>query len=93
MIADLEMLKDLAKDTEKVLYENTDDVGSKIPYIEGNIYVHNTPDNIIEEGWIRNTLQQWYPNLNIFVQHVDKAYSAKFVRVNEIDGSLETIGI
>jgi hypothetical protein len=87
------MLKDLAEDTDNVTYYNPDSIGGAIPRITGNIYIHNvnaTGEEIPDEGWIKNTLQDWYPNLNVFVSKVTPAYSAQFIQVSEIDGS-ETI--
>lgn len=84
-ISDTQMLEDLAKNTDFVTYLNPDEFGNKIPRITGDIYIHNTDE--IEEGWIRNVLQAWYPDLNVFVQNVKKAYSAQFIQVDENDGS------
>jgi hypothetical protein len=51
----------------------------------------NGENNAINESYIKNTLiNQYYPNLHIFVNNVKKAYSAKFIK---IDGdNYEVIG-
>ena len=84
-ISTTSLLEDLANNTEFVTYLNPDEIGNEIPRISGDIYIHNTDE--IEEGWIRNVLQVWYPNLNVFVQNVKKAYSAQFIQVDENDGT------
>lgn len=93
IIDSFDMFKDLAQDTANVTYYNPDSIGGEIPRITGNVFINNinaTGDDIPDEGWIKNTLQQWYPNLNVFVTKVVPAYSAQFIQVSEIDGS-ETI--
>ena len=53
----------------------------KNPIISGIVYINNGTgsSNAIEESYIRNTLQQMYPNLTMFFNNVTKAYSAEFV--------------
>ena len=88
-ITSLELLIKIAEDTNNQYY-STDESNNTIPRITGNIYVNNSV--AIDESYIKNTLlTQWYPDLNIFVSEVNKAYSAKFVRVED-DDSLTTIG-
>ena len=67
------------------------DCYNEIPNITGNIYVNNS--TAIDESWIKNTfLTEYYPELKIFVKEVNKAYSAKFVKINDNDGSMEIVG-
>ena len=87
-ITNLEILKKLALDAK---YTSTAQTNNEIPIISGNIYVNNS--EAIDESWIKNTLiTQYYPDLKIFVNEVNKAYSAKFVKINDNDGSMEVIG-
>lgn len=81
-------------------YTSTAQTNNEIPDIAGNIYIDN--EEPIDESWIKNTLLKApnpkknelgaYPNLNIFVKNVTKAYSAKFIKINDTDGSHEIIG-
>lgn len=89
-----EMLQRLA--TEKLIdgytekYTNTDETNNAIPRISGNIYINNVNEEI-NEGFIKNTLlTTWYPDLNIHFNKVKKAYSAKFVTMND-DGVSYTV--
>ena len=84
-LTNTQMLEDLAENTEFVTYLNPDETGNEIPRITGSIYIDNADE--IDEGWIRNTLQAWYPELTVFVTNVKKAYSAQFIQVNDADGS------
>ena len=88
-ITSLELLEKIAEDPYSQ-YISTDETNNQIPRITGNIYVNNVES--INESYIKNTvLTQWYPNLNIFVTNVEKAYGAKFVRIED-DDSLTVIG-
>lgn len=88
-ITSLDLLVQIAEDINNQYY-STDETNNEIPRITGNIYVNN--DTAIDESYIKNTfLDQWYPDLNIFVAEVNKAYSAKFVRIED-DDSLTVIG-
>lgn len=74
----LTMLVDLATD---IKYKGTDTSKANLPVITGNIYIDN--DTNINESYIKNTvLDMYYPNLNIFVAKVNKAYSAKFIKID-----------
>lgn len=87
-IQDIEMFKTLATKTQ---YKSTAQTNNEIPNITGNIYVNNS--TAIDESWIKNTfLTEYYPDLKIFVNQVNKAYSAKFVKINDNDGSMEVVG-
>lgn len=59
--------------------------GTKVPNITGIIYINNATQ--IDEGYIRNTLQEAYPGLKFFFADVNPAYSAKFVLVDEETGA------
>lgn len=63
-----------------------------MPEITGYIYIEN--NDIIDEGYIRNTLQSndYYPNLNFFFTNVKQGYSGIFVQIDE-DGKKNVIGI
>ena len=71
------LFEDLAENTEFVEYHSPDETGNEVPRITGDVFINN--DTEIDEGWIRNTLQAWYPELRIFVKTVKKAYSAQFI--------------
>ena len=85
-ISDLQMLADLALDNK---YKGTDSAKANMPIITGDIYIDN--EELINESYIKNTIiDQYYPDLHIFVKNVRKAYSAKFIK---IDGdNYEVIG-
>ena len=88
LITSLEMLEKIAADSH---YTNCDDVNNAIPEITGSIYINN--DEAIDESYLKNTfLTTLYPNLNIFVKNITKAYSAKFVKTED-DGSLTVVGV
>lgn len=77
-IADLNMLIDLAEDAK---YKGTDSGKPNMPIITGDIYIDN--DELINESYIKNTIiDQYYPDLHIFVKNVRKAYSAKFIKID-----------
>ena len=88
LITSLEMLEKIAADSH---YTNCDDINNVIPEITGNIYINN--EEAIDESYLKNTfLTTLYPNLNIFVKNITKAYSAKFVKTED-DGSLTVVGV
>lgn len=67
----------------------TDITATKSADIGGIIYFDNT--YTVDEEYIRNTLQNAYPDLKIFFKTVTKAYSAKFVYKNAETGALEYV--
>lgn len=79
-ISDLQMLIDLAEDSK---YKGTNSANTNIPVLTGDIYVDNSVEDIINESDIKNIIiDQYYPNLHIFVTNVRKAYSAKFIKID-----------
>lgn len=78
-------------DTVTEKYTNTDETNNAIPRISGNIYINNVNGDI-NEGDIKNILlTQWYPEMNVFFNGVKKAYSAKFVTMNDDGISYTTV--
>ena len=61
---------------------------STLPYLTGNIYVNNSPSDLISEAELKNKYKDlYYPDLNIFVAHAAESYVAKFVEV--LDSGVE----
>ena len=82
----LELIQDLY---EYDNFVNPDDFNNEVPRLTGDIYINNAEE--IDEGFIRNTLLEYYPNVNFHFAKVKKAYSAKFILM-ESDGTYEVIG-
>lgn len=82
------MLKDYVEKYSSI-FKGT---ATAMPEITGYIYIENS--DIIDEGYIRNTLQSnnYYPNLNFFFKNVKPGYSGTFVQIDE-DGKKNIIGI
>lgn len=70
-------------------FKNTDDFNNEVPEITGDVYINNVDE--IDEGFIRNTLLEYYPGINFHFSNVKKAYSAKFITM-ESDGTYTTVG-
>ena len=87
-IVDINMLKDYVEKYSSI-FKGT---ATAMPEITGYIYIENS--DIIDEGYIRNTLQSnnYYPNLNFFFKNVKPGYSGTFVQIDE-DGKKNIIGI
>ena len=81
----LDMLKTFISNTK---FKDAID-SDKRPSITGIIYINNATQ--IDEGYIRNTLQEAYPGLKLFFNDVKPAYSAKFVTINEETGAYEYV--
>lgn len=55
-----------------------------IPYLSGDIFINNTSSNPISEYELKNTYKDiYFPDLNIFVNNVEPAYTAKFIQVQD----------
>jgi len=74
-IVDINILKDYVEKYNSI-FKGT---ATAMPEITGYIYIENS--DIIDEGYIRNTLQSnnYYPNLNFFFKNVKPGYSGTFV--------------
>ena len=77
-LIDLAMFRDFY---EKSNFMNTDDYNNAIPTVTGDVYFNNTEE--IDEGFIRNTLLEYFPNLNVHFASVKKAYSARFISMED----------
>lgn len=53
------------------------------PYLSGDIFINNAEDDKISEFEIKQIMDNYYPKLNIFVAHVDPAYTLKMVEIVE----------
>ena len=51
------------------------------PYLSGDIYINNPSNNKISEYEIKQIVDNYYPDLNIFAAHVTPAYTLKMVEV------------
>jgi hypothetical protein len=87
-MVDLQLLEDLYGYDNFV---NPDDFNNAIPRITGDIYIDNTDGDEIDEGFVRNTLLYYYPDVNFHFAKVKKAYSARFILMED-DGTYQVIG-
>ena len=58
------------------------------PTITGYLYVENTKETEVDEGWVQENIENKYPGLKIFFAHVNEGYSARFIIQ---DGDNETL--
>lgn len=57
--------------------------GAKLPYISGIVYVDNKDGAQIKESDIKNKyINQYWPDLEIYVANVEESYVAKFITEN-----------
>lgn len=86
-ITDVNLLVGLKEEQN---FSNTNTVGdTSIPEIAGTIFINNT--EAIDEGYIKNTLQAWYPNLEFFATNVTKGKSARFIQIDNETGAEKLI--
>lgn len=65
------------KDTNTYATSNT------LPYISGSMFINNSLDNLIDESKIKNYYNRYYPDLDIYVENVEPAYTIKYVEIKE----------
>ena len=63
------------------------------PYLSGDIYINNPSSNKISEYEVKQIIDNYYPQLNIFVANVIPAYTLKMVEVvnNEEAGTKQIV--
>lgn len=61
----------------------------KVTDLQGIVYINNTTE--VDEGYVRNTLLEVYPNIEFYFAKVNKAYSGIFKQVED-DGTYKQLG-
>ena len=82
----LDFFRDLI---ERDIFKSDEDFNNLIPKISGTVFIGDEDE--IEEGYIRNTLVEAFPNIDFRFKKVKKAYSAKFIQMED-DGTYKVIG-
>lgn len=77
--------KTAAGETEPPQFKDTVFNGN-VPYLSGEIYVDNAPENPISELKIQE-YNTYYPSLNIRVANVEKQHTIKYVQVDDVSGT------
>lgn len=72
--------------TNTTLLENLINNGNYInvnngdsPIITGYLYIENTKETEVDEGWVQENIENKYPGLKIFFAYVNEGYSARFI--------------
>lgn len=91
LITDLSLLDKfiLSYESAENYFQSTNEIAGKntIPYMSGNIFINNTDQNPLSEYELKNKYKDiYFPDLNIFTNYVEPAYTAKFI---QLDGDKE----